>query len=71
MALYGGLDLDSDEAVKHIDAEFDYKRIAEEVYLATRCNQVLAEMGCTHRESTYRRHYHYGKVLMQVDHRNT
>ena len=46
---------------KHVDTEFDYKAIAEEVYLATKCNELAKEMGYADRQETYKKHIIMGK----------
>ncbi|TWT95730.1 CmpA/NrtA family ABC transporter substrate-binding protein [Neorhodopirellula pilleata] len=46
---------------KHVDTEFDYKQIAEEVYLATKCNELATEMGYENRANTYKKHIIMGK----------
>ena len=48
---------------KHVDTEFDYKAIAEEVYLATKCNDLAKEMGYEDRKGTYKKHVIMGKVF--------
>lgn len=48
---------------KHVETEFDYKAIAEEVYLATKCNELAKEMGYANREETYKKHIIMGKVF--------
>lgn len=48
---------------KHVDTEFDYRAIAEEVYLATKCNELAKEMGYADRKETYKKHIIMGKVF--------
>jgi len=46
---------------KHVETDFDYKAIAEEVYLATKCNELAREMGYEDRTKTYKKHVIMGK----------
>lgn len=46
---------------KHVETDFDYKQIAEEVYLATKCNELASEMGYENRSTTYKKHIIMGK----------
>ncbi|QEF99961.1 Bicarbonate transport ATP-binding protein CmpC [Stieleria maiorica] len=46
---------------KHVDTDFDYKTVAEEVYLATKCNTLASEMGYEDRTETYAKHVIMGK----------
>ena len=48
---------------KHVDTDFDYKKIAEEVYLATKCNDLASEMGYADNKGTYKKHIIMGKVF--------
>lgn len=46
---------------KHVDTDFDYKQIAEEVYLATKCNDLASEAGYADHKTTYKKHFIMGK----------
>ncbi len=43
--------------------DVNYKAIAEEVYLATRAKEVMAEMGITPPKETYRTHTIMGRTF--------
>ncbi|MDJ0944210.1 MAG: CmpA/NrtA family ABC transporter substrate-binding protein [Kiloniellales bacterium] len=47
----------------YIDGDLDYKAIAEQVYLATKAKTVMAEMGLTPPEVTYRSYEIMGKTF--------
>jgi len=46
---------------KHVETEFDYKQIAEQVYLAAECDKQIAELGYTPRKKTYKKHIIMGR----------
>lgn len=46
---------------KHVETDFDYKKIAEEVYLATKCNELASELGYEDRKTPYKKHIIMGK----------
>ena len=41
---------------KHVDTDFDYKTVAEEVYMANQCNELTKELGYKTRSYTYGKH---------------
>ncbi len=41
---------------KHVDSNFDYKKVAEEVYLASECDKISKEQGYDTHGSTYMKH---------------
>ena len=41
---------------KHVEGDFDYKKVAEEVYLATDCAKITKELGYKARTYTYGKH---------------
>ncbi len=46
---------------KHVDVEFDYKTVAEEVYLAGQCSELTEELGFKATKKTYKTHVLMGK----------
>jgi hypothetical protein len=46
---------------KHLDAEVNYKQVAEQVYLAADCNKISQELGYAPRPQTYARYMIMGK----------
>lgn len=46
---------------KHVDKDFDYKKVAEEVYMASECSELTKELGFETKTSTYRKHTLMGK----------
>lgn len=46
---------------KHVEGDFDYKKVAEQVYLAAECDKVMAEMGYPVRGQTSKRHVIMGR----------
>jgi nitrate/nitrite transport system substrate-binding protein len=47
----------------YVKGDVDYKSIAEEVYLATRAQEVMAEMGITPPKTTYSKHTIMGRTF--------
>jgi nitrate/nitrite transport system substrate-binding protein len=41
---------------KHVDTEFDYKKVAEQVYLATECDKISKQLGYKTHGQTYSKH---------------
>jgi len=41
---------------KHVDGDFDYKKVAEKVYLAAECDSISRKMGYKGRSKTYMKH---------------
>lgn len=48
---------------KHIDGELDYKKVAEQVYLAAECDKISRELGYPVHDNTYMTHTIMGKVF--------
>jgi nitrate/nitrite transport system substrate-binding protein len=46
---------------RHVESEFDYKRVAEQVYRAAECDEMIAELGYKPRGKTYRKHVIMGR----------
>ena len=46
---------------KHVEGEFDYRMVAEQVYLAAECDQVMADLGYPTRGATSRKHVIMGR----------
>jgi nitrate/nitrite transport system substrate-binding protein len=46
---------------KHVETDFDYKKVAEQVYLASECDALIAELGYKANKRTYRKHTIMGK----------
>ena len=46
---------------KHVEGNFDYKKVAEEVYLAGQCGDLTKELGYDSYETTYKKHMIMGK----------
>ncbi|MGE0681014.1 MAG: CmpA/NrtA family ABC transporter substrate-binding protein [Candidatus Binatia bacterium] len=46
---------------KHVDSNFDYKKVAEEVYLASECDKLSQELGYAAHGKTYTTHTIMGK----------
>lgn len=47
----------------HVDKDFDYKLVAEKVYLAAECDKYIEELGFEKRGKTYRQHVIMGKTF--------
>src|SRR5499433_1563431 len=41
---------------KHVETEFDYKKVAEQVYLAAECDKISKELGYKTHDQTYSKH---------------
>lgn len=41
---------------KHVESDFDYKKVAEQVYLAAECDKISKELGYKTHGATYRKH---------------
>lgn len=41
---------------KHVETDFDYKKVAEQVYLAAECDKISKELGYKTHGQTYKRH---------------
>lgn len=48
---------------KHVESDFDYQKVAEEVYLAAECSRLTAELGYPTKGKTYEKHTIMGKVF--------
>jgi nitrate/nitrite transport system substrate-binding protein len=48
---------------KHIETDFDYKAVAESVYLAAECDKLSAELGYAPKGKTYTTHEIMGKMF--------
>jgi len=48
---------------KHVDGDLDYKKVAEQVYLAADCDKISRELGYPAHEGTYAAHTIMGKVF--------
>jgi nitrate/nitrite transport system substrate-binding protein len=48
---------------KHVDGDLDYKKIAEQVYLAAECDKISRELGYPSHAQTYTTHTILGKVF--------
>lgn len=48
---------------KHVDKEFDYHKVAEEVYLAAECDKLIEEQGYKKNGRTYKTHVIMGKTF--------
>jgi nitrate/nitrite transport system substrate-binding protein len=46
---------------KHVETDFDYKQVAEQVYLAAECDKQIEELGYKPRKVTYRKHIIMGR----------
>ena len=46
---------------KHVKTDFDYRKVAEEVYMANECNELTKELGYKTRTYTYGKHVIMGK----------
>jgi nitrate/nitrite transport system substrate-binding protein len=46
---------------KHVETDFDYKQVAEQVYLATECDKLIEELGYQPRKKTYKTHVIMGR----------
>jgi nitrate/nitrite transport system substrate-binding protein len=46
---------------KHVEGDFDYKKVAEQVYLAAECDKVMAELGYKTRGKTSTKHVIMGR----------
>jgi nitrate/nitrite transport system substrate-binding protein len=47
----------------HVDKDFDYKQVAEHVYLAAECDKYIEELGFEKRGKTYKNHVIMGKTF--------
>ena len=48
---------------KHVEGDFDYKQVAEQVYLATDCDKISKELGYKTNPATYKKHVIMGKTF--------
>ena len=48
---------------KHVESDFDYKKVAEEVYLAAECDKISQELGYDAHPRTYRSHVLMGQTF--------
>ena len=48
---------------RHVEGEFDYKQVAEQVYLAAECDSLIKELGYKPRGTTYAKHTIMGRVF--------
>ena len=48
---------------KHVEKDFDYKQVAEQVYLAGECDELLKSMGLPTRGKTYKKHVIMGRTF--------
>ena len=48
---------------KHIDSDLDYKKVAEQVYLAAECDKISRDLGYPGHDQTYTTHTILGKVF--------
>ena len=48
---------------KHVDSDLDYKKVAEQVYLAAECDKISRELGYPGHDQTYTTHTILGKVF--------
>jgi nitrate/nitrite transport system substrate-binding protein len=48
---------------KHVDGDFDYHKVAEEVYLAAECDKLSKELGYKTHNETYTTYTIMGKVF--------
>jgi nitrate/nitrite transport system substrate-binding protein len=46
---------------KHVEGDFDYKKVAEQVYLAAECDKVMKELGYSPRGKTSKTHVILGR----------
>ncbi len=46
---------------KHVEGDFDYKKVAEEVYMAGKCSALTSALGFEAKSGTYRKHTIMGK----------
>jgi nitrate/nitrite transport system substrate-binding protein len=46
---------------KHVETDFDYKQVAEQIYLAADCGKVMAELGYKAPATTYKKHIIMGR----------
>jgi nitrate/nitrite transport system substrate-binding protein len=46
---------------KHVEGEFDYKKVAEQVYLAAECDDLIEELGYKPNKKTYKKHVIMGR----------
>ncbi len=46
---------------KHVETDFDYKQVAEQVYLAADCGKAMAELGYKAPTTTYKKHIIMGR----------
>ena len=48
---------------KHVESDFDYQKVAEEVYLASECDKISRELGYDDHAQTYSTHVLMGKTF--------
>ena len=48
---------------KHVEGDFDYQKVAEEVYLASECDKISRELGYAGHEQTSSTHVLMGKTF--------
>jgi nitrate/nitrite transport system substrate-binding protein len=48
---------------KHVDGDLDYRKVAEQVYLAAECDKISRELGYSAHEQTYAAHTVMGRVF--------
>jgi nitrate/nitrite transport system substrate-binding protein len=48
---------------KHVESNFDYQKVAEEVYLASECDKISRELGYDDHSQTYSTHVLMGKTF--------
>jgi nitrate/nitrite transport system substrate-binding protein len=46
---------------KHVETDFDYKKVAEQVYLAAECDELIEELGYKPNKMTYKKHIIMGR----------
>ncbi|HEX4996664.1 MAG TPA: CmpA/NrtA family ABC transporter substrate-binding protein [Terriglobia bacterium] len=46
---------------KHVETAFNYKQVAEQVYLAAKCDDLIAQLGYKKNGTTYKKHIIMGK----------
>ena len=48
---------------KHVETDFDYKQVAEQVYLAAQCDELIEQLGYKKNGITYKKHVIMGKTF--------
>lgn len=48
---------------KHVEGDFDYKQVAEQVYLAAECDDMIKELGYKPNGRTYKKHVIMGRTF--------